>query len=239
MTPVADRIWDAYLSEADRSWLASRPRRPSRLGSAPALLVIDLYRGGFGDAPQPLLESIRTWPWSCGMNGWNALPHIVRLLAAARAARIPVIHSTMRDAGDGLAGWMDALHAQGAGTLAGHRSDDTLRRAREIVPEAAPLPGEAVIEKSAPSAFAFTPLVAHLHALGVDTVLVAGMATSGCVRASVVDGTAHRYRMAVVEPCVFDRIDASHAMSLFDIDQKYGEVIGLDTAVAYLEKSSR
>jgi len=236
---MGSRIWDTYLSETDRQWLSSRPRRPLRLGSSPALLMIDLYRGGFGDSPQPLLESIRQWPWSCGMNGWKALPSIVQLLASARAARIPVIHSTMRDASDGLAGWMDALHAQGAGTLTGHRPDGNALRAREIVPEAAPLPGEAVVEKSAPSAFAFTPLLAHLRALGVDTVMVAGMATSGCVRASVVDGAAYRYRMVVVEPCVFDRVDASHAMSLFDIDQKYGDVIGLDAAVSYLENFSQ
>jgi maleamate amidohydrolase len=236
---MSGRVWDPYLSASDRQWLATRTERPLRLGASPALLMIDLYRGGFGDEPQALSESVKRWPWSCGMNGWNALPHIVELLAAARRARIPIIHSTMRDNADGLAGWMDTLHARGAGTLAGHRADGDARRAREIIPEAAPLVGEAVIEKTAPSAFAFTPLLAHLRDLGVDTVLVAGMATSGCVRASVVDGVAHRYRMVVVEPCVFDRLEASHALSLFDIGQKYGDVVGLDTAVSYLEKAER
>ena len=235
---MSGRVWDPYLSESDRQWLAARPERPQRLGSSPALLMIDLYRGGFGDAPQPLAESVERWPWSCGMNAWNALPAIVQLLGAARRARIPVIHSTMRSSVDGLAGWMDALHARGAGTLAGNRVDADAVRAREIIPEAAPVAGEAVIEKTAPSAFAFTPLLAHLRDLGVDTVLVAGMATSGCVRATVVDGVAHRYRMVVVEPCVFDRLDASHALSLFDISQKYGDVVGLDDAVSYLRKVS-
>ena len=173
---MSGRVWDPYLSESDRQWLDARPERPQRLGSSPALLMIDLYRGGFGDAPQPLAESVKRWPWSCGMNAWNALPAIVQLLAAARRARIPVIHSTMRSSADGLAGWMDALHAQAAGTLAGNRADADAARAREIIPEAAPLAGEAVIEKTAPSAFAFTPLLAHLRDLGVDTVLVAGMA---------------------------------------------------------------
>ena len=196
---MSGRVWDPYLSESDRQWLDARPERPQRLGSSPALLMIDLYRGGFGDAPQPLAESVKRWPWSCGMNAWNALPAIVQLLAAARRARIPVIHSTMRSSADGLAG---------------------------------------LIEKTAPSAFAFTPLLAHLRDLGVDTVLVAGMATSGCVRATVVDGVAHRYRMVVAEPCVFDRLDASHALSLLDINQKYGDVVGLDDAVSYLRKVS-
>jgi maleamate amidohydrolase len=235
---MTKRIWDSYLSETDRQWAGSRPARPMRLGKHPALLLIDLYRGGFGDVPEPLLESTRTWPWSCGMNGWNALPNIVKLLVAARAARIPVIHSTMRDSSDGLAGWMDALHAKGAGTLAGQLAGNAIR-AREIVPEAAPLPGEPVITKSAPSAFAFTPLLVHLRDLGIDTILVAGMATSGCVRATVIDGATNRYRMVVVEPCVFDRIEASHAMSLFDIDQKYGDVVGLDVALSLFEENSR
>jgi nicotinamidase-related amidase len=144
----------------------------------------------------------------------------------------------MRDSSDGLAGWMDALHSKGAGTLAGQLAGNAIR-AREIVPEAAPLPGEPVITKSAPSAFACTPLLAHLRDLGIDTVLVAGMATSGCVRATVIDGATNRYRMVVVEPCVFDRIEASHAMSLFDIDQKYGDVVGLDVALSLFEENSR
>jgi nicotinamidase-related amidase len=65
------------------------------------------------------------------------------------------------------------------------------------------------------------------------------MATSGCVRATVIDGATNRYRMVVVEPCVFDRIEASHAMSLFDIDQKYGDVVGLDVALSLFEENSR
>lgn len=227
---AAPRVWDAFLTPVDREWTALRAKRPVGFGERCALLVIDLYRGGFGDRDEPLLQSMREWPWSCGPHGWAALPHIVRLLAAARAARVPVIHSTMRQSDDGLLGWMEALHGGNGGAMA---SGDARRnaRAKEIVDEVKPLPGEAVIAKSAPSAFWGTPLVGHLAQLRVDTVIVAGMATSGCVRATVVDGAANRLRMMVVEACVFDRLEASHAMSLFDIDQKYGDVVTLERAL--------
>jgi maleamate amidohydrolase len=224
------RIWDRFLTESDRAWVATRRKSPVGFGRKAALLMIDLYRGGFGDRPLPLAESVREWPWSCGLHGWNALPHITSLLAQARKAGLPVVHSTMRRSDDGLLGWMDFLHGS-AGSLS---SGEKATAAKEIVPEARPLPGEAVIEKSAPSAFWGTPLIAHLRQLDVDTVLVAGMATSGCVRASVIDGVANRLRMIVVEECVFDRIEASHALSLFDIEQKYGDVVPLSDALGWI-----
>lgn len=229
-TGAAPRIWDAFLTPVDREWTKLRAKRAVGFGQRCALLVIDVYRGGFGDRAEPLLASVREWPWSCGPHGWAALPQITRLLAAARAARLPIIHSTMRQSDDGLLGWMEALHGDNGGALA---KGDMGRRARakEIIEEVKPLPGEAVIAKSAPSAFWGTPLIGHLAQLRVDTVIVAGMATSGCVRASVVDGAAHRLRMMVVEDCVFDRLEASHAMSLFDIDQKYGDVVTLERAL--------
>jgi nicotinamidase-related amidase len=110
------------------------------------------------------------------------------------------------------------------------------RRTRrwDIIDEVAPLPGEAVLRKSSPSAFWGTPLVGHLHYLGVDTIITCGESTSGCVRASVVDGCTYRYRMIVVEECVFDRHEAAHAMNLFDMHQKYADVVSLDDVMEYL-----
>ena len=232
------RIWDEFLTDTDRKWTQQRAKRPVGFGKAPALLMIDLYRGGFGDLDEPLLDSMRSWPWSCGPHGWRALPHIVQLLHTARTAQIPVIHSTMRQSDDGLLGWMEAVHGDNGGAMT--QSDDaaTARRAKEIIDEVKPMPGEALIAKSAPSAFWGTPLIAHLNQLGVDTVIVAGMATSGCVRASVVDGAAYRLHMMVVQDCVFDRIEASHALSLFDIDQKYGDVVSLLETVETLQTLS-
>lgn len=226
---MTDRIWDRYLSAQDRARAASSPAMRKGGGKRPVLLLVDLYRWVFGDEPKPLLEAIDEWPGSCGLNGWHALPHIQRLLGEARALGVPVVHMTGME---GMPGWRDA-------NPRGGRSDDPAmverrRRRYQIVDEVAPRPGEVVLEKSAPSAFWGTPLVGHLVSLGADTIVVAGESTSGCVRATVVDGKSYRYRMIVPEECVFDRDDAPHAINLFDLDQKYADVIPLDEVVDYL-----
>ena len=92
-----------------------------------------------------------------------------------------------------------------------------------------------VLRKTAPSAFWGTPLAAHLNFLGVDTLFIAGESTSGCVRASVVEAVSYRYRVQVVEECVFDRHEATHAMNLFDLHQKYADVIPLKEALVALK----
>jgi nicotinamidase-related amidase len=194
-------------------------------GTRPALLLVDLYRWVFGDQPEPLLEAVKTWPGSCGLAAWNAIPHIQTLLHAARDAGIPVVHLTGLD-NCGVESWT-------AWRGAGHAFDDTpeardrRQRRYDIIDEVAPIAGEAVLRKSSPSAFWGTPLVGHLNYLGIDTIITCGESTSGCVRASVVDGCTLRYRMVVVEECVFDRHEAAHAMNLFDMDQKYADVVSL------------
>ena len=111
---------------------------------------------------------------------------------------------------------------------------DRKRRGSEIIDEVAPIPGEIVLRKTAPSAFWGTPLAGHLTYLGIDTLIVAGESTSGCVRASVVEAVAHRYRVQVVEDCVFDRHETTHALNLFDMHQKYADVIALAQALDYI-----
>ena len=91
-----------------------------------------------------------------------------------------------------------------------------------------------MLRKTAPSAFWGTPLAAHLNLHQIDTLIVCGEATSGCVRASVVDAASYRYRVQVVEECVFDRHEATHALNLFDMHQKYADVISLDETLLRL-----
>ncbi|GGE37890.1 hydrolase [Agaricicola taiwanensis] len=223
---MTERVWDKYLTEKERAWLKTRPVRDFTLGKRAALIMIDLYRGGFGDKPEPLEVSLKTWPWSCGLNGWNALPSVVRLLETARAIKMPVIHINMRDPSDGLLGWIEARQKTGPGALTSSAADEDMRyRSTRIIDEVAPGPGEAVIAKAAPSAFWGTPLVAHLRQLDVDTLVVAGMTTSGCVRATVVDAAANRLNVVIPEECVFDRIEASHAISLFDMQSRFADVV--------------
>ncbi|HLI26870.1 MAG TPA: isochorismatase family protein [Chloroflexota bacterium] len=235
---MGERVWDRFLTEQDKAHLAMSRDRRVGFGERPALLLIDLYRWVFGDAPVPLLEGLRDWPGYCGPAGWQALPHIQQLLHTARAAGIPVVHVTgLHPDESGVMGWNEAAHG---GAPRQTRDDplahDRVRRQYDIMEQVAPIPGEAVLRKTAPSAFWGTPLVAHLNQLRVDTLLVAGETTSGCVRASVVDGCSYRYKMIVVEECVFDRHEACHAINLFDMHQKYADVVRLDTALAYLRQ---
>jgi nicotinamidase-related amidase len=203
-------------------------------GAKPALLLIDLYRGVFGDEPKPLLEAIKEWPGACGMVAWDAIPHIQTLLQAARDAAIPIIHVTGINGDiDGIEPWAVRRESQRPQDPSPEAQE---RRARrwEIIDELAPLPGEGFLRKASPSAFYGTPLAAHLTYLGVDTVIVCGESTSGCVRASVVDGCTYRYRITVVEECVFDRHETAHAMNLFDMNQKYADVLPLGEVLEYM-----
>ena len=229
---MAERVWDRFLTEQDKAHLAMKPPRSIGFGKKPALLLIDLYRWVFGDKPEPILEAIKNWPGSCGLAGWNAIPHIQTLLKTARDVRMPIVHVTgLSDAG--VAEWS---FRRDGGDRNQSSAEEIERRRRkfDIIDEVAPLPGEAVLRKTSPSAFWGTPLVGHLNHLGIDTVIACGESTSGCVRASVVDGTTYRFRMAVVEKCVFDRHEACHAINLFDMNQKYADVLPLSEVVKYM-----
>jgi nicotinamidase-related amidase len=235
---MTERVWDRFLTPGDQAHLArSRDRRVGR-GERPALLLIDLYRAVFGDRREPLLQAIETWPSSCGPAAWEALPHIQRLLAAARDAGIPVIHITML-ANAGMPGWFEGIHGQAATRPSDPAALDRQRRSPEIIDELAPLEGEVVLRKSAPSAFWGTPLMAELNRLGIDTLIVAGESTSGCVRASVIDAASYRFRVQLVEECVFDRHEAPHAINLFDMHQKYADVIRLQDALDYIASTTQ
>ena len=96
-----------------------------------------------------------------------------------------------------------------------------------------------IIKKQRASIFQGTPLISHLNYLGVRSLIVCGESTSGCVRASVLDAQRYRYRVGIVGECCVDRTQASHWMNLFDMHQKYGEVIDVRTAVDYFATARR
>jgi maleamate amidohydrolase len=177
---------------------------------------------------------VRTNSAAIGEEAWTAADHIRRLLVAARVAGVPVIHITGL-ASSGLPSWHASIHAgDRRGDLSVQGRNDPRRY--EIVEACAPVDGELVFEKTAPSAFWGTPLSGALTYLGVDTLIVGGESTSGCVRASVVDAASHRYRVVIAEECVYDRHQASHAINLFDMHAKYADVLPLADVVAWLDK---
>ncbi|OAN37505.1 hypothetical protein A4X20_22495 [Mycolicibacterium iranicum] len=201
---------------------------------------MDNYRKALGDRPEPLLEAIKTWPASTGMAGWQAADRIADLLATARSERIPVIHLTgLGEEESGIAAWGAAL--RGRHSLNGRSPEelDRHRRRFDFIDQAAPLPGEVILKKTAPSGFFGTPLLAHLVAQRIDTLIVCGESVSGCVRATVTEGCSNRLHMIVVEECVYDRHEATRAINLFDIDQKYGDVVSLDEALSWMRSSQK
>lgn len=234
---MTERIWDRFLTERDKAHLAIFPPAPQYgFGERAAVLSIDNYRRVVGDRPEPLLESIRTWPGSTGLEGWEALSHTERLLEVARGSGRPVIHVTALSAEEsGIAGWTPRLDDQVTEAPLEPAQRDRFDRRYDFVEQAAPLPGEVIVKKTAPSAFFGTPLAAHLNRERIDTLIVCGESASGCVRATVVDGCSLRFRMIVVEECVYDRHEASLAMSLFDMDQKYADVRGIAEVTSWLQ----
>jgi nicotinamidase-related amidase len=106
------------------------------------------------------------------------------------------------------------------------------------VEDIAPQQNELVIRKHRASAFFGTTLVSYLISHRVDTLLVAGTTTSGCVRATVLDGHSYDFRVSIVEECVFDRWMISHKIALFDLHAKYADVVGLADTLHYLQRVS-
>ena len=224
------------MTARDKASLTERPPQMWGYGRRCAVVFIDLYRWAFGDERRPLLEATQTWPGSCGEAAWDALPYLQRLLAAARAAGVPIVHVTgLPPAESGVANWTDATLGGESVYPRGARVTESQQRRRfEIVDELAPHPGEAIVRKNAPSAFFGTLLLAHLHGLGVDALILAGESTSGCVRASAIDARSFRFNVTVAEECVFDRHEAPHAINLFDIHQKYADVLPVADVIAHL-----
>jgi nicotinamidase-related amidase len=231
------RVWDEFLTERDKLHLAAIWEKPEPFGfgETPALLVIDNYYSILGER-LPLLEAIKTYPGSCGLEGWQAIDKTAELLAAARNCEIPVVYC------HGLDGYPLPFRRGATKEWRPRENElpDWVRdRMNDIVDEIAPRPGELVIGKTGPSIFQGSPLQFYLTDLGIDTLIMTGNSTSGCVRASVVDGMTNHYYVGVVEDCVFDRTQASHAMSLFDMHEKYADVIDLAAAVNYFASVSK
>jgi maleamate amidohydrolase len=186
-------------------------------GGRPAVLVVDLVRaytepGGPFELPEP----------------GPAVEATAALVGAARGAGHPVVWTVVRY-GRGLAdGGLFARKVPALAAFAGDADGGW----GELVLE--PEPGETVVVKQYASAFFATSLAPTLHAAGVDTVVVAGVSTSGCVRASATDALGHGLRPQVVRQACADRTAELHEQNLRDLDAKYADVVDLPEALAHL-----
>jgi maleamate amidohydrolase len=165
--------------------------------------------------------------------GGNIKPAIARTvdaLALARRNGWPVAHSRIVYADDGSDSNVFSVKVPGMASLTEHNPNSA------IVSELTPVKGELVVRKTVPSAFFGTQLAPWLTERAVQTLLVAGAVTSGCVRASVVDAMSYGFRPLVLSDCVGDRAIAPHEANLFDMQQKYAAVMPLADAIAAIEK---
>ncbi len=198
-------------------------REGYQAGLRPAVLVVDMTRA-FVEAAYPL---------AAPETGWPCAEAIDRLLEVAREAGIPVIYtrgaSTPFAAERGV--WRNSRNIE-----------EVMMRdpgAHEIVGPLAPRPGDHVLTKTKPSAFSGTHLAAILTYYGVDTLLITGMYTSGCVRATAVDAFSLNYQVLIPEPCVADKREISHKVSLFDLAASYADVVELHDAMEYLKRAPK
>lgn len=235
MTSVSEETspawWQHTVTTADEELYARAGfGRTAGFGARPAVLVIDVQYRTVGHERVPIEEAMKEYPTATGSRGWAAVDNIARVLFAAREAGVPVLFphvapKTLTTPG-GFRGKSPTL-----------ASSDVA--AYEFVAEAAPLPGEILVPKDHPSAFFATALLTHLVQLGVDTVLLAGCTTSGCVRASAVDAFSSGFRVGVIADAVYDRTQTAHEASLFDLSSKYADLTSADGAVSYLAGTRR
>jgi nicotinamidase-related amidase len=153
------------------------------------------------------------------------------LLEAARRARIPVVHTNVRYQDGGRDGGVFFRKVPGLQCFVAGADPELAAFAEGLEPAA----GETLVTKQYASAFFGTSLSSTLTSMGVDTVLIGGVSTSGCVRATAVDACQHGFIPLVVREAVGDRHAAPHEASLFDLQAKYAEVVGLEWVKAYLK----
>lgn len=223
MTPdrFEDHVWKDSVPE-DLLQIYAPYQRETFVGPNPALLLIDLYNLAYQGGPVPPLELQDSYPSSCGIYAHRAIAPTRRLIAAARAATIPIFYCTSDLAPMAAPSDISATRRRMSPRSAGDF---------EIWHEFAPQEGDVIIRKQRASIFAGTPLISHLNRLGVQSVVVCGESTSGCVRASSVDAYSNGLKVTLVEECTYDRHGLIHKINLFDLHHKYADVMEVDEVI--------
>jgi nicotinamidase-related amidase len=220
-----DHVWKDVISPADIELYAPY-RRETYVGKRPALLAIDLYNAVYAGGPGPVHEIAKQYPSAAGDYAWDAIRPTQELFAMARARGFPIIYTTSETRREARPQAVKATNRK-----SGRQVEDPMRIFEAFTPGHEDL----VVYKQRASAFYGTPLVAHLTEAGIDTLIVCGESTSGCVRASVVDAYSAGFHVALVEECTFDRAWLSHQVNLFDLHHKYADVMHIDEIAEHLE----
>jgi len=222
------KLWDQYLNESDRAVLdRGRFARRMGYGTKPAVIVIDAQRYMVGEEGND-----HAWPSSCGAVGRTALGHIQRIVQQAQDSSVPCFFTLFE------------LDPQGKDIGVYGRKRDLLDSPHwclagtpgaQLSPALTPSQRDVVFVKKKPSGFHGTPLLGYLVERQIDTVIIVGGATSNCIRATVFDASSYNFRTIVPQEAVFDRIPISHAISLFDMDRQFADVVAVDDVLMYLK----
>ena len=188
-------------------------------GQKAALIVVDVTMGFCGAEGLTLEQAIGQYPTACGPSSWIAMPRIAGLIDLFRGANLPIVYSQA-----------DLVDARWTGNATKSNAKSRAPGFNDFPPSIAPREQDWVMTKERASAFFHTPLTIYLTRERVDTLVFCGVSTSGCVRASVVDGFSSGFKSFVVDECCFDRSEFAHAANLFDMHAKYADVISLDDA---------
>ena len=210
VSPDVLRIYEAYI-------------RDTYIGSHPAILAIDLYNKAYRGGSRPVVDLLDEFPSTCGENAWKAIEPTRQLLAVAREHSVPVIYTTQVER------QQQCVRATSRAVDASDNDDF------EIFAEFQPQHDDLVIGKERASAFFGTPLIAYLQKMNIDTVIVCGESTSGCVRASAVDAHSYGFHVVMAEEACFDRSVLSHKVNLFDLHHKYADVMHVEEVVAHFQ----
>jgi nicotinamidase-related amidase len=209
-------VFDADALEIYRAY-----KRDVFVGPRPAVLAIDLYKSAYRGGDRPVVEANREFPGTCGENAWRAVKPTQDLFAAARRVGVPIIFTTRH---------VDTRGVQSTNRQALKLAGGSYDLQEEVGAE----PHELVIYKERASAFFGTPLIAHLRKLGIESLIICGESTSGCVRASTVDAYSYGFHSVVVEECTYDRSMLNHKVNLFDLHHKYADVMHVADVLKHL-----
>ena len=217
------RVWEKYIT-ADVKSMYEHYRSEPKIGTRPCLLLIDLYNLSYRGGNLPVSEVIKTNPSGCGEHAHRAIAPTKSLIDLFRRHELPIVF-TSRD-------W----EAHSTGTHSTQRQRKNIAESDYDIYHEFPLsPGDILVRKSRASVFFQTELDHVIKEQGIDSIVVGGESTSGCVRASVIDAYSRGLPPVLVEDCVFDRNPISHAINLFDMHHKYGHVTSLDNVTKLLE----
>ena len=206
----------AWIPETASFYASRQMGARSGFGDRPAVLVVDMSRA-FCDPKHPV-----------GSDMTETLENVAALLEATRRKGVPTVYTTIayHPGGEDAGVWALKLP-----TLKTLLVGDPMT---EIHPRIAPLESELVLVKKHASSFLMTPLLSLLNAQRVDSILLTGCSTSGCIRATAIDSVSYGFRTVVPRECVADRAAGPHEANLFDIDSKYADVVPLEEVLDYV-----